>query len=288
MWLPRLMRHVAAMLVTILLGGLLAATMVRLAPGFDVDERELDPRLSPETVAALKAERAGQHNILHFYVQFLGRALKGDLGQSQVLNQPVRQLVADRLPATAWLAGAGLLASWTLAFALAVIATMSRSRGLDLTATVFSGMFLCVPAAVLGLLTVLARSPAYLAIACVVFPKLFRYSRNLLADSYEMPHVLMARAKGLSSTRVLFWHVLPVCAQPLLALAGISVSLALGACIPVEALCGIPGVGQLAWQAAIGRDLPLLVTLTVLVTVITLLANSSSDMVAYALRPEGR
>ena len=288
MWFPRLMRHVAAMLVTIVLGGLLAATMVRLAPGFDVDERELDPRLSPETIAALKAERAGQRDILHFYVQFLGRALKGELGQSQVLNQPVRQLIAERMAPTAWLAGVGLLVSWTLAFTVAVIATMSRSRGLDLTATVFSGMFLCVPAAVLGLLTVLARSPAYLAIACVVFPKLFRYCRNLLAESYEMPHVLMARAKGLSSVRVLFWHVLPVCARPLLALAGVSVSLALGACIPVEALCGIPGVGQLAWQAAIGRDLPLLVTLTVLVTVITLAANSSSDMLAHALRPEGR
>ena len=288
MWVSRLVRHIAAMLATILLGGLLAATMVRMAPGFDVDERELDPRLSPETVAALKAEKAAQRNIVHFYAQFLAKALQGDLGQSSTLNQPVRQLIAERLPATARLAGAGLLAAWILAFSLAVVTTMARSRGLDVSATIFSGAFLCVPAAVLGLMTVLARSPASLAIACVVFPKLFRYCRNLLADSYDMPHVLMARAKGLSGSRVLFWHVLPVCARPLLALAGVSVSLALGACIPVEALCGIPGIGQLAWQAAIGRDLPLLVTLTVLVTVITLMANSSSDMIAQALRAEGQ
>lgn len=288
MWFSRLARHLAAMLATILLGGLLAATMVRLAPGFDSDERELDPRLSPETVAAMKAERAAQHNIFHFYAQYLGRALRGDLGRSQILDQPVRQLIAERLPATARLAGAGLLAAWILAFSMAVVATMARSKGLDLTATVLSGAFLCVPAAVLGLLTVLARSPAYLAIACVVFPKIFRYCRNLLANGIEMPHVLMARAKGLTTTRVLFWHVLPVCARPMFALAGVSVSLALGACIPVEALCGIPGIGQLAWQAAMGRDLPLLITLTVLVTVITLAANSSSDMAAQALRAEGR
>ena len=54
--------------------------------------------------------------------------------------------------------------------------------------------------------------------------------------------------------RVLCWHVIPVSAAPLLALAGVSVSIALGAAIPVEALCGIPGIGQLAWQAALGRD----------------------------------
>ena len=288
MWIFRLARHVAAMLATILLGGLLAATMVRLAPGFDVDENQLDPRLSPETVAAMKAEKAAQHNILRFYAQYLGHALRGDLGESQSLKQPVRQLIAERLPATARLAGAGLLAAWIMAFALAVAATMTRSRGFDLTATVFSGAFLCIPAAVLGLLTVIARSPAFLAISCVIFPKLFRYSRNLLADSYERPHVIMARAKGLSGSRVLFWHVLPVCARPILALAGVSVSLALGACIPVEALCGIPGIGQLAWQAAMGRDLPLLVTITVLVTVITLAANSSSDMVSSAMRAEAQ
>ena len=288
MWISRLARHIAAMLATILLGGLLAATMVRLAPGFDVDERQLDPRLSPETIAAIKAERAGQRNIVHFYLQFLGRAARGDLGQSQTLNEPVRKLIAERLPATARLAGAGLLAAWIMAFALAVVATMTRAKGMDVMTTVFSGAFLCVPAAVLGLMTVVAKSPAYLAIACVVFPKLFRYCRNLLADSYDMPHVIMARAKGLSGSRVLFWHVLPVCARPLFALAGVSVSLALGACIPVEALCGIPGIGQLAWQAAIARDLPLLVTLTVLVTVITLAANSSSDLLSQALRAEGR
>lgn len=288
MWVSRLVRHVAAMLATVVLGGLLAATMVRLAPGFDADESQLDPRLSPETVAAMKAERARQHDTFHFYSQYIVRALRGDFGDSQMLKQPVRQLIAERLPETARLAGAGLLAAWIIAFALAVAAAMTRSRALDVTTTVLSGAFLCVPAAVLGLLTVIARSPAFLAIACVIFPKLFRYCRNLLAESYERPHVMMARAKGLSGARVLLWHVLPACTRPMLALAGVSVSLALGACIPIEALCGIPGIGQLAWQAAIARDLPLLVTLTVLVTVVTLAANSSSDMLSLALRPEGR
>jgi peptide/nickel transport system permease protein len=71
----------------------------------------------------------------------------------------------------------------------------------------------------------------------------------------------------------------------MIALAGITVSIALGAAIPVEALCGLPGIGQLAWQAALSRDLPLLVNLTVLVTLVTLLANSGADVMIYMLRP---
>ena len=65
-----------------------------------------------------------------------------------------------------------------------------------------------------------------------------------------------------------------------------SVSIALGAAIPVEALCGLAGVGQLAWQAALARDLPLLTNLTILVTLVTLLANSSADVIGLMLRGE--
>jgi peptide/nickel transport system permease protein len=79
--------------------------------------------------------------------------------------------------------------------------------------------------------------------------------------------------------------VLPVAGPQMIALAGITVSIALGASIPVESLCGLPGIGQLAWQAALSRDLPLLVNLTLLVTLVTLLANSGADVMTYMLRP---
>jgi ABC-type dipeptide/oligopeptide/nickel transport system permease component len=66
----------------------------------------------------------------------------------------------------------------------------------------------------------------------------------------------------------------------LVALAGVSVSLAFAAAIPVEVLCDLPGLGQLAWKAALGRDLYLLTNLTMIVTVVTLIANSSADLLA--------
>ena len=69
----------------------------------------------------------------------------------------------------------------------------------------------------------------------------------------------------------MFWHILPVAGPQLLALAGVSVSLAFAATIPVEVLCDLPGIGQLAWKAALSRDLVLLVNLTMIVTLITLI-----------------
>ena len=138
----------------------------------------------------------------------------------------------------------------------------------------------------MALLSVMLNTPGYLAIALIVFPKVFTYSRNLLEKAYSLPHIITARAKGLGDLRILFWHVLPVSAPSLLALAGVSVSIALGAAIPIEALCGLAGVGDLAWQAALGRDLPLLVNITVLVTLLTMLSNSGADVISHALRSQ--
>jgi peptide/nickel transport system permease protein len=66
--------------------------------------------------------------------------------------------------------------------------------------------------------------------------------------------------------------------MPLVALAGVSVTLAFGASIPIEALADSPGIGQLAWRAALGRDLPVLVTVTLMLTVVTVFANIIADI----------
>lgn len=274
----KLVRHLVAIIVTLLLGTFAAATMVRLAPGFDVDARQLDFRLSHETVEAVRTQRAGNSDIALFYVRYLRTAIHGDLGMSATLNRSVRDLVVERFPVTAKLAAFGLVVGWILAAGLAVSARLLRSSAFDVLATTVAGLVVCVPSAVLALLFIIWRAPASLVIALVVFPKAYRYINDVLVHNYELPHVVTARAKGLGPVRVLFRHVLPVSAAPLLALAGVSVSMALGAAVPVEALCSIPGIGQLAWQAALGRDLPLLVTLTMLVALITLTANAISDL----------
>lgn len=284
--LGRIARHGLTMVATVLVGGLLSATLVRFAPGFDSDERELDPHLSSESVQALRAARLRDHNVVRFYAQSLWRAAHGDLGTSLSLGQPVKALIRERLPFTLRLVAVGLLLSWVAAMTLALSAAWWKVSAYDAVTTVLSGTFLCIPAAVLALLSVLWNVPGSLAIALITFPRLYRYARNLLAKAYSLPHILAARARGLSESRILFWHAMPVVGPQMLALAGVSVSIAVGAAIPVEALCGMAGVGQLAWQAALARDLPLLMNVTVLVTVVTLLANSSADVLGHMLRGE--
>jgi peptide/nickel transport system permease protein len=280
----RIARHGLTILATALVGGLLAATLVRVAPGFETDEAQLDPHLNSASIQALRQTRAEQNNIIRFYFHSLRRAFKGDLGTSISLGQPVSTLLRDRTPLTLRLVAMGLLLSWAATLAMALSAAWLRVSAYDALSTMISGTLLCIPAAVLALLSVLWNVPGALAIALIVFPRDYRYARNLLAKAYSQPHIVTARAKGLSELRILFWHVVPVVAPQLLALGGVSVSLAIGAAIPVEALCGLAGVGQLAWQAALARDLPLLMNITIMVTLVTLLANSSADVIGHVLR----
>jgi peptide/nickel transport system permease protein len=264
-------KRLAGLLLTALAGAFFAATLVRFAPGADSDERDFDPRLSAASVQALHDSRAADRNLVRYYATYLRGLARGDFGTSYSLKIPVRELLAERGPATLRLAGYGLSAGWAVGLALAM-----------------STLLLCVPAALIGLVILLARGQWWWAIALIILPKIYNYTRALLDKVAKEPHVLLARAKGLGRARILVWHVLPSILPELLALAGISVSLAFSAAIPIEAVCDIPGLGQLAWQAALGRDLPILVTITLLLALITRVANVASDIAIGALCPQGR
>jgi peptide/nickel transport system permease protein len=270
------------MILTVLLGGLLGATLVRLGPGFGVDERELDSRLSAVSQQAIRAERAKENNIAVFYVRYVTGFVRGDFGFSRSLNRPVAELLKERLPLTLASLGVGVLAGASLGLALALLTVWWRAPGADFVPALLSGLCLAAPAAVIGLVFLWMGpwigAAARWAIALVVFPHVFRYAKNQLAATSQMPHVVAAEAKGLSSWRVLWAHVFTPAAPQLAALAGISVSLAFGAAIPIEVICDSPGVGQLAWRAAMDRDLPLLVTITVFVALMTLAVNSVADL----------
>jgi peptide/nickel transport system permease protein len=271
-------------LIVLAVGGFLGATLVRLAPGFGTDEEELDSRLSQTSIEALRQSHSQNDNLAVFYLHYLGQLAVGNLGTSRTLHQPVRQLLAERFPETLKTVGLGLCFGWVTGLTLAVVAVMSRSWLVDLSASLFASVLLCIPAAVLALLFVIVQAPGRLVVGLIVFPKIFNYARNLLEQSASLPHVLTASAKGVGNIRLLMWHILPVAAPQLFALAGVSVSIAFAAAIPVEVLCDLPGVGQLAWKAALGRDMELLVDLTMIVTLITLLANAGAEMAAHPLQ----
>src|ERR1700683_1732290 len=183
----RVAQNLAAIAALVLLGGLLSATLVRLAPGFDADERQLDPSLNAESVRALHEAHAGEHNILGVYNGHLRGAMHGDLGISHALGQPVQSLLRERWPVTVRVAGIGLLLAWLLASTLAFSACLWPLPAYEFLGITLSGAFLCIPAAVLALISVILNAPGYLAIALIVFPKIYRYSHNLVARAYGVP-----------------------------------------------------------------------------------------------------
>jgi len=274
----RLAKLVGKVLVVVLLGGFLGATLVRFAPGFGIDEEELDIRLSDQSIRALRQMDGPKSNVVVFYLSYLRKMIDGDLGTSRTLERPVARLLAERFPETLKSVGSGLALGWILGLSLAVAVVQSRAWYLNWLASFVVGVLLCLPAAVLALLFVVERVPARLLLSLVVFPKVFRYAQNLLERCAALPHVITARAKGLGNVRVMLWHILPPALPQLAALVGVSVSLAFAASVPMEALCDLPGIGQLAWKAALGRDVELLVNLTMIVTLVTLLANTAGDL----------
>jgi ABC-type dipeptide/oligopeptide/nickel transport system permease component len=278
---PRLLKHALKLWLTLLAGGFICASLVRFAPGFGVDEEQLDIRLNNSSIDALKIHP--QEPLGVFYFHYCERLLHGDFGISRTLQTPVSELLRERLPETMKSVGLGLLLAWALGLSLSCLTAMSRSAALDSAAGFLCGALLCVPAAVMALLFVLARAPERLVLGLVVFPKVYSYSRSLLLRTLHQPHVLAARAKGLGDFRVLLAHVLWPTVSQLLAVAAVSASLAFTAAIPIEAICDLPGVGQLAWKAALGRDLYLLLTLTLLVTTVILIINSACDILGNML-----
>jgi peptide/nickel transport system permease protein len=276
-WLKTLSRRLLSMLLLTLAGGFLAATLVRFSPGYGMDERELDPRLSQTSVEWLRNQHAQEPGLLAYYGRYLAGAVRGDFGESVSLHRPISQLITERFSLTLRSVLLALLTAWTAAFALSALSWFFGGWLFELSSTLLSGFLLSLPAAVVALLFVYLRAPVFLAIAVVLFPKLFRFIHNLLSQASGQPHVLAAQARGVARPRLFLRHILAPAGAGLVALLGVSTSMGFGAAIPIEALSDSAGIGQLAWFAAINRDLPLIMNLTLVVTLITVASNSIAD-----------
>ncbi len=268
-WISKLAQKLFLLAALAIVGTFACAAMIRYAPGYGIDERELDPRLSQVSRDAIRNEHQLGSGLFSYYRSYLSGLLHGNLGASAFLQRPVAGLLKERAPFTARAVFLGMAAAWIAASMLSLLTIRWQFWVFDYSATAVTGLLIALPTAVVALLCLYLRAPLFVGVAVITLPKLFRYQQNILAEAHERPFVLAARARGVSGNRILFCHVIPVSWQPLVALLGVSASLAFGASVPLEALSDAPGIGQLAWQAALNRDLPLLTTITLFVTLVT-------------------
>src|SRR5215472_14924729 len=99
--IQRIVGRLLMLAAVCLLGGLLSASLVRFSPGYGVDERELDPRLSLSSVEAIRNSRHLHSGLLSYYGHYLAGAVRGDLGTSEWLQRPISSLIKERFPVTA-------------------------------------------------------------------------------------------------------------------------------------------------------------------------------------------
>jgi peptide/nickel transport system permease protein len=279
--MSRVWTNLGRIAATALVGGLLSATLVRYAPGYELDEQQLDLRKSDSSRQHLLQARAGEQHVLRFYAAYLQGYVRGDWGNSRLLHRPVLELLKERAQPTLVIVLLGLGLAWLAGVSAALLGSRYRWSPLHAGAAGIGSLLQCLPAAVTSLLLLGcgARGTALagMALALVVYPRVILFLQALLQQAAAAPHVQSARARGLTEWRILLRHVLPPAMPQILALAGVSVSIALGACIPVEMVLDVPGIGQLAWQAALGRDMPVLVSVTLLLSLVVTAVNCTAD-----------
>lgn len=266
-----------SLVLIVILGGFAAAALVRYSPGFDSIPEDLDPAISPQALQALHAKYRDDNPLPVFYVRYLAGTLHGGFGVSTSLNQPVADLLKRRAPVTAKLVGLGAIGGITLAALLAWIAVWPRRAVLEAASSSLSGLLLAVPPAVLGLAFFFKEAPLAIAVALALFPRLYGTLRTLLAEAYVSGALLSARARGLKPGAIALRYVLRPSVSRLGAMCGVALVLAFGSAIPIEAVCGIPGIGALALQAALGRDMPLLCALALIITLLVTAVHTAGE-----------
>jgi peptide/nickel transport system permease protein len=278
----RVLSSLVNLAIVVLAGGFAAAALVRFSPGFDVDENSWNPRLSASTIEAMHRAREAESRLPQFYLRYLRRALHGDFGISDAYKQPVSDLLRERAPVTARLVVFGTCGGLALGALFAWMAVWPRRAFPELVSISASGLLLAIPPAVLALGFFFYQAPLSLAVALAVLPRVFGTIRAVLGDLYASPALLAARARGIGAGQIALRYVLSAGLPQWLALAGVAVMLAFGLAVPIEALCDVPGIGQLAWKAALARDLPVLCALGLIVTFLVAAVQSVGEIAGAA------
>lgn len=250
----------AAIVLLVILG---STILVRFAPGYLSDAREMDARYATEARSELSAEAARSHSIPQMLAEAIGGWVHGDFGTSRQYKVPVSELIGPRLAVSGDLLLRGIGLAWLLALCAALIASAGRSPSLlwQTPATIL----LAIPTAALATFCLLAdRGGPVLVMALLLAARDFKFLDHALRKAWLEPHVLHARAQGIGTTRLLIAHLAPALAPQLGALASLSIVTALSALVPVEVIFNVPGLGELAWNAALNRDLPVLLAVMIL------------------------
>lgn len=308
------MQRLGQGVIVLLLVSAITFLLVNLAPGGPSSLMRMDA--TPEQREAL-SHRLGLDQPLGVrYLQWLGGAVHGDLGISLSSTEPVAFRIEQRLPNTLVLASCALLLSVVIGVPLGVLGALRRNRLPDFLVAAVSVVGLSVPAFWLGIVLILLLSvqlnwlpssgvessgsdgaitdrlahllmPA-VVLSTTVLPYVVRFTRSALIEVLGQDYVRTATAKGLSRGTVVYGHALRNALVPVVSIIGTLIPRLVGGSVVTEAVFGWPGMGRLALEAANGRDYPLVVGITVVISALVVLTSFLVDLAYTWLDPRIR
>ncbi len=276
-------------------------------------------RLSGDLAAELAGEDATQEEIAQvakaygldrpFHIQYLdwvGKALRGDLGRSLFTNEPVLELITTRLPVTVQLATYSLILALLVALPLGVLAAMKQNTWIDRLSLSIAVFGQAIPSFWFALLMILFFGVILrwlpisgtdtwrhfimptITLSTFAMPQFMRLTRTGMLDVLESDFIRTARAKGLSPIIVLWKHALRNAVLPVVSLAAVAFGFLLGGSFIVESIFAVNGVGFLALESIIRQDFPVVQSIVVFISFVYIVLTLLSDLINAQLDPRIR
>ena len=231
------------------------------------------------------------------YTDWVINCLKGDFGQSFMLQKPVKELLLDRLWPTLKLTLASTILMLLFAVPLGVVSAVNHNKPVDylVRAVTFFGvsipnfwlglMLILIFCVKLGLLPVVSSAGDFkslilpaITLAVAMTAKYTRQVRTAVLEELHSDYVIGARARGVSESKILWGNVLPNSLLPLITMLGLSIGSLLGGTSVVEIIYSYPGLGNLAVSAIMSADYFLLQGYVLWVSIIYMLINLVVDI----------
>ncbi len=326
---PRyLARRIGWALVTILVVITFNFVLFRVLPGDPAKQGAKDPRLNPDTQAAL-TERFGLDKPLFLnigsgepfdsqYFIYIGALLQGDLGTSYASpDKTVGELLGDALINTLWLVIPAQFLSILFGILLGLVAAWRRGRATDVGSLAFSLFMWSLPTFFLGIILLFVGARYFdlpiggkqtigaeyatifeaaadlfvhlllptLTLTLVLLGEYMLIMRSSVLDVFSEDYILTAKAKGLSTYRIIRGHALRNAMLPMVTLIAINLAFTVSGAIQVEEVFSWPGLGHLTVEAVSERDYPVLQGAFLLLAVAVVFANLAADLIYGWLDP---
>jgi peptide/nickel transport system permease protein len=308
-----LARRLLAALPALGLASLIVFTLPRLLPG-DAVVLMLEEKAYARDLAELRA-KLGLDRPLHVqYVEWVGKLVRGDLGQSLWTRRPVAEELARRLPVTLELGLIATVFAVAIALPVGVIAAARQDTLADYAGRSLAIAGLSVPGFWMATLVIVLPAIWWgwqpvsgfvewsgdpvghvrqlllpgLILGVASAAALMRLTRGMLLEVLRHEYVRTARAKGLREHLVVLKHGLRNAVIPVVTVLGIQLAQIVGGAVVIESIFGLPGIGRFLFDAIVQRDYPVIQGVNLVVAAGIVLANLAVDAVYAALDPRVR